>query len=519
MRRRDFLKTLSVGAVCSAVGGGSLFAARPKAAKPNILVILSDDMGFSDMGCYGGEVETPNLDALAANGVRFTEFYGTARCWPTRATLMSGRYSNMLHDSQVSIAEVLKPVGYQTAMVGKWHLCIGAPKNTPIARGFDDFYGTITGAGSFWNPMTLTRGNQSVKPDSDDFYYTDKIGEEAVRQIQNFTKSDKPSFHYVAFTAPHWPLHAPEKSIQKYLKRYETGWEKMRNARYKRMLEMGLIDKERWPLPPPEKCVQDWKTIGNKEWRIRNMAVYAAMIDHMDQAVGRIVAALKRTGRLDNTLIIFTNDNGACPEHLSGNGWNTANNVLAWAKAQGKKISVGDNMDVPTGGPYTYHSVGHNWANAQNTPLRRYKSNVHEGGACVPCIMHWPSGLKLKKGSITRQRGHMVDIMSTCIELAGAKYPTRFNGKAILPNEGTSLVPVISGGRQPHDRAYYFNHAGTHAIIKGDWKIVRERRGQWELHNITKDKTEMTNLAAKMPEKVKELSDLWNARFGQRRRR
>jgi len=284
------------------------------------------------------------------------------------------------------------------------------------------------------------------------------------------------------------------------------------------MLEIGLIDKKRWPLPPPEKVVRDWETIGNKEWRIRNMAVYAAMIDHLDQAVGRIVSALKSTKRLDDTLIIFTNDNGACPEHLGGNGWNTATNVIAWAKAQGKKISVGDHMDVPSGGPYTYHSVGHNWANAQNTPLRRYKSNVHEGGACVPCIMHWPKGLKTEKGSVTRQRGHMVDVMSTCIELAGAKYPTEFNGKTILPNEGTSLVPTISGRKQPPDRAYYFNHAGTRAVIKGDWKIVSEGRGRWELHNIAKEKTEMTNLADKMPEKVKQLSDLWEARFGRRKR-
>jgi len=518
MRRRDFLKTLSVGAVCTAVGHGSLFAAESKPKRPNILLIMSDDMGFSDLGCYGGEVETPNLDSLAVGGVRFTEFYGTARCWPTRATLLSGRYSNALSDRQVCIAEVLKPAGYQTAMVGKWHLSRNATKNAPMQRGFDSFYGTITGAGSFWNPMTLTRGTKSVKPESDDFYYTGKIGEEAIKQIQDFAKSDKPSFHYVAFTAPHWPLHAPEKTVQKYLKRYETGWEKMRQARYKRMLEIGLIDKKRWPLPPPEKVVRDWETIGNKEWRIRNMAVYAAMIDHLDQAVGRIVSALKSTKRLDDTLIIFTNDNGACPEHLGGNGWNTATNVIAWAKAQGKKISVGDHMDVPSGGPYTYHSVGHNWANAQNTPLRRYKSNVHEGGACVPCIMHWPKGLKTEKGSVTRQRGHMVDVMSTCIELAGAKYPTEFNGKTILPNEGTSLVPTISGRKQPPDRAYYFNHAGTRAVIKGDWKIVSEGRGRWELHNIAKEKTEMTNLADKMPEKVKQLSDLWEARFGRRKR-
>ena len=513
MKRRDFLKALSLGAVGLTAGRRAHGAAESKPDRPNIVLVMSDDMGFSDLGCYGGEVETPNLDSLAAGGVRFTEYYCTARCWPTRATLMSGRYGDSLRDRQVTIAEVLKTAGYRTGMVGKWHLSKDGRVNGPAQRGFDSFYGTITGAGSFWRPMTLTRGTEPVEPDGDDFYYTDKIGSEAVKQIDHFAESDKPFFQYVAFTSPHWPLHAPEKTIQKYLKRYEMGWETMRRTRYERMIKMGLIDRQRWPLPPPESRVQDWDTIDHKEWRIRNMAVYAAMIDHMDQAVGRIVAALKRTRRLDDTLIIFTNDNGACSEHLGGNGWGTATNVIAWAKAQGKTLSVGDHVDVPSGGPYTFHSVGHNWANAQNTPLRRYKANVHEGGACVPCIMHWPNGLKLTKGSITRQRGHMVDIMSTCAELGGATYPKEFNGKPIDPNEGTSLVPTIKGGRQDPERAYYFNHSGTHAVIKGDWKVVRERRGKWELHNIAKEKTEMTNLADKMPEKVQQLSALWEARF------
>ena len=520
MKRRDFLKTLSVGAAAAATAGQfAIGAPAAKAKRPNIIVILTDDMGFSDLGCYGGEIETPNLDKLAANGVRFTEFYGTARCWPTRATLMSGRYSNSLGASQVAIPEVMKPAGYQTAMVGKWHLSKDGKKNGPMQRGFDDFYGTITGAGSFYNTMTLTRGTEPTQPDGDDYYYTDKIGSEAVRQIENFAKSDKPFFQYVAFTAAHWPLHAPEKTTQKYIERYKGGWEKMRKDRYARMLKMGVIDEKRWPLPKRESNVKDWDSINHKEWRIRNQAVYAAMVDHMDQAVGEIVKALKKTKRLDNTLIIYTNDNGACPEHLYGNGWNTATNIIKLAKAEGKKISVGDNFDVPSGGPYTYHSVGQNWANAQNTPLRRYKMNVHEGGACVPCIMHWPDGLKIKKGSITQQRGHMVDIMSTCIDLAGAKYPEEFGGKKIQPNEGTSLVPAIGGGSQDHDRAYYFNHAGTRAVIKGDWKVVAEGNRPWELHNITKEKTEITNLASKNPEKVQELVKLWEARFGKIRKR
>ena len=518
MKRRDFLKKLSIGAICVAGGQSRLFSAGSTRKRPNILLVLSDDMGFSDLGCYGGEIETPNLDALAGGGVRFTEFYGNARCWPTRATFLSGRYGDSMGKQQVCIAEVLKRAGYQTAMVGKWHLSENAQENGPVQRGFDSFYGTIIGAGSYWRPDTLTRGTKSVEPDSENFYYTDKIGEEAVKQIEHFAKSDRPFFQYVAFTAPHWPLHAPEKTIGKYLKRYEMGWEKMRKSRYERMIQMGLIDRQRWPLPPPERGVRDWDSIDNKQWRVRNMAVYAGMVDHMDRAVGLIVDALKRTKHFEDTLIIFTNDNGACAEHLSGNGWGSANNIIAWAKARGKSISVGDDMDTPSGGPYTYHSVGHNWANAQNTPLRRYKANVHEGGACVPCIMHWPRGMNFN-GAVTRQRGHMVDIMATCIELGGTEYPTNFNGQAILPNEGTSLVPTINGGRGDHERVYYFNHAKTHAIIKGDWKIVREGRGQWELHNTAKDKTEMTNLAGEMPEKVKQLADLWEAKYKKKQKK
>jgi len=515
MKRRDFLKLLSVS-VLSVPGCSSFESFSPKAKPPNILLIMSDDMGFSDLGCYGGEIETPNLDRLAANGLRFTEFYSTGRCWPSRATIMSGRYSDRLSSKQVTIAELLKTVGYQTSLVGKWHLSRTATdENSPIKRGFDSYYGAIVGGGSYWRPPGLTRNTQSVEPDSPDYYYTEKIGDEAVKLIHGYGKSSKPFFQYVAFTAPHWPLHAREKVIQKYITRYRSGWPRLRQQRYQRMLAMGLIDKKRWPLPAPEPVVEDWDAVDHKDWRVRNMAVYAAMIDHMDQAIGRIIGALKATGSLDDTLIIFTNDNGACSEHLSGNAWNTANNVLAWAKENGKAISVGDNMDVETGGPLTFHSVGRNWANAQNTPLRRYKANVHEGGACVPCIMHWPKGLKQPAGSVTDQRGHMVDILSTCIELAGVSYPAEFSGNRLDPNEGISLVPVIQGHTQDHNRAYYFNHAQTHAVIKGDWKVVRERgeKGTWHLYNITREKTEITDYAARMPEKVKELASLWQARW------
>ena len=486
------------------------------ADRPNIIIILTDDMGFSDLGCFGGEIDTPNLDKLAYNGLRFTEFYNTARCWPTRATLMSGIYSNGLGQGQVTIPELLKPAGYQTGMVGKWHLGNNPKKDGPIQRGFDDFYGTMTGAGSFFDPYTLARNTEFTEVDTEDYYYTDRIGTEAVRQIKDFAKSDKPFFQYVAFTAAHWPLHAPEETIQKYLCRYKGGWEKMRAERYARMLEMGIIDKERWPLPPPERNVKDWETIDHKEWRIRNQAVYAAMVDHMDQAVGNIVNALEKTKQLDNTFIIYFHDNGACHEHLSGNGWNTANNILAKAKADGKTIAVGDKYDVPMGGPMTYGSVGQNWANAQNTPLRRYKANVHAGGACTPAIVHWPAGLKTKTGTISEQRGHVVDMMATCLELSGAKYPEKHSGQTVRSHESLSLVPIFKGKKTARDHAYIFNHSNTHAIVKGDYKIVRERKGDWALYNLAKNRTETDNLAGEKPGLVKELAAIWEDRWGKK---
>ncbi|MFP6618016.1 MAG: sulfatase-like hydrolase/transferase, partial [Pirellulaceae bacterium] len=304
-------------------------------------------------------------------------------------------------------------------------------------------------------------------------------------------------------------------SIQKYLPRYQGGWEKLRDERYARMLKMGIIDKERFPLPPLEDRVKPWDTIDHKPWRIRNMAIYAVMVDHMDQAMGNIVDALQRTKQFDNTLIIYFHDNGACPEHLGGNAYNTANNVLESAKKAGKTVAVGDHFDVPMGGPLTYGSVGHNWACAQNTPMRRYKMNVHNGGACTPAIMHWPAGLKTRVGSISSQRGHAVDMMATCIDLAGAQYPARFNEKTIAAHESLSLVPILKGKTTDRNHAYIFNHAGTHAIVKGDYKIVREGKRPWTLYNLARDRTETRNLAEQEPERVEALARIWEARWGQ----
>ncbi len=481
-------------------------------APPNIVILLADDMGYSDLGCFGGEIETPNLDQLAADGLRFTNFYNTSRCWPTRATILTGTYSNRIEKGHVTIPEVLKSADYQTGMVGKWHLGNSPKKDGPIQNGFDSYYGTMGGAGSYWNPPLLARDTEYISPEREDYYYTDAIAEEATLQIQKFAEAKKPFFQYVAFTAPHWPLHAPEETIEKYLDRYQGGWKKLREERYARMLEMTIVDQKTWPLPPMEPGVPDWESVDHKPWRVRNMAIHAAMVEIMDAGIGRIIETLKRTGTYENTLILFLSDNGACSEHLSENAFGTASNVIDEAEDAGETVAVGDQYDVPMGGPLTFGSIGANWANALNSPLRRYKSNVHEGGACTPAIVHWPAGMK-QRGEITRQRGHVVDLLATCLELADAAYPSEHEGVATKPLEGLSLVPVLTGGEQPHDHPYYFNHAGTRALIRGDWKVVREMDGQWQLYNLSKDRTETTDVSHDNPEIVQELTALWDARY------
>lgn len=499
----------------AAATSGLCLTAHAEAPRPNIVIILADDLGYSDLGSFGSEIETPNLDSLAADGLRFTDFYNTSRCWPSRATLLTGTYTDGIEPDHVAIPQALRTAGYSTAMVGKWHLGEDPQTNGPIQAGFDRFYGTMGGAGSYYDPPLLARDTEFVATDGDDYYYTRAIGDEAVEQIEELALLDKPFFQYVSFTAPHWPLHAPESTINKYLGVYEGGWDRLREQRYERMIELGVIDRERWPLPPMEPGVPDWESVDHKEWRVRNMAIHAALVDEMDQEIGRIVAALKATGRFENTLIVFVSDNGACHEILSDDAHGTAENVIAKAEASGETIAVGQRYDVPMGGPLTFGSVGPNWANALNTPFRRYKMNVHEGGACTPCIMHWPDGME-QRGEITGQRGHIVDLLATCLELAGAEYPKEIDGVEIAPHESLSLLPVMTGGEQPDDHPYYFAHAGTRAIIRGEWKAVSERGHRWYLYNLATNRTETEDHARTHPEVLQRLTALWQARYPDR---
>ncbi len=511
--------------------------------RPNILLILNDDMGYSDLSCYGGEMDTPNLDRLAENGIRFSQFYNTARCSPSRASLLTGLhphqtgigvlteddspdgYPGNLNDRCVTIAEVLKQQGYRTYMSGKWHVAhdfVNVTPTWPRQRGFDRFFGTIAGAGSYYQPNTLTRDNENIEAEAEqdsDFYYTDAISDNAVQFIREHVQHcpDLPFFQYVTYTAPHWPLHAREKDVQKYNGRFDRGWDRLRAERMERMIDNGLIDSS-WRLSDRDATQPEWETADNKEWRTRCMEVYAAQIDVMDQGIGRILKTLSDVGQLDNTVIFFLSDNGGCAEVLApSSGPNLAENLLI-ARGQtrtGKEVRFGRQPGVLPGGEDTYQSYGVAWANLSNTPFRLYKHWVHEGGISTPLIVHWPGGIE-ERGSIRHSPGQLPDIMATVLELAGAEYPKRYNGNDILPIEGTSLVPLFS--QDMRDRGpLFWEHEGNAAVRMGAWKLVRKYPGAWELYDMQADRTELHDLSSQYPDQVREMSaayDAWAGRCG-----
>ncbi len=516
--------------------------------KPNIILILSDDMGYSDIGCYGGEIETPNLNRLATHGLRYTRFYNTGRCCPTRASLLTGLYAHQagigemtsdggqrgyrgdLSRNALTLAEALRPAGYRTYMAGKWHVTAqlkpeGDKKNWPLQRGFDRFYGTIIGAGSFFDPWTLTRGNDAITPANDQeyqpeqYYYTEAISDYASRYVREHVRdhADKPFFMYVAYTAAHWPMHALERDIAKYKGRYNAGYEAIRESRYKKMKELGVIGD--WKLSPG---AEKWNGVeeATRPWELRCMEVYAAMVDSMDQGIGRIVKSLEETGQLENTLILYLQDNGGCaeaygrkppkrplPEGIVPMGKDELQTRMIPERSRdGRPVRTGS--DAMPGPADTYIAYGRNWANVSNTPFREYKSTNHEGGIATPLIAHWPKGIAARN-ELRHEPGHLIDIMTTCVELSGAVYPARFADHEILPMEGRSLAGGFAADRA-EERALLFEHFGRAALRKGPWKLVRAGETQpWELYAIEEDRTELTDLSAKKPEKVRELSELF----------
>ncbi len=502
-----------------ATGGGLLlvpsYATTPLPAeaksKPNIIVILVDDMGFSDIGCYGSEIPTPNLDALASNGLKYKQFYNTARCCPTRASLLTGMYShqvgvgNMMNDQGqpgyrgrlnedcVTIAEVLRPAGYFTAMSGKWH--VGQEQGvTPWGRGFDRSLNAP--AGGFYYPESkraqLFLNGEEIKNDDPrlppKWYTTDLWTTFGLKFIDEALAAKKPFYLHLCHNAPHFPLQAPAEEIARFRGKYKDGWDKMRLVRHAKQLQLGVVDKT-WPASPRAEAVSSWDslTAEQKDRFDYIMAVYAAAVAHMDRAIGDLVNGLKQRGILDNTVILFMSDNG-------GNAESGPN-----GRDEGDPATAESNW-----------FCGESWAFMENTPFRRYKHFTMEGGIATPLIVHWPAGLKAK-GEWRNQPGHVIDIMPTCVELAGAIYPKVFNGKNILPMEGRSLVGSFSN--QPISRdAICWDHDNNSAIRVGDMKLVRiGRAGPWELYDLAKDRTEINNLAAKNPSLAKELEGKWEA--------
>ncbi len=530
-------------------------AAETAPQKPNIVLILTDDMGYSDLGCFGSEISTPNLDALAVNGLRFTQFYNAARCCPTRASLLTGLYPHQtgighmvddrgfdayrgdLNQRSVTIAEALKPAGYRTYAVGKWHVTPGKTpeslthkQNWPLQRGFDRFYGTINGCGSYWDPNSLMRDNREVTIANDteyqpaEYYYTDAVSDQASRFISEHERdhAKEPFFLYVAYTAAHWPMQARERDIAKYKGRYDAGYGSVASARWVKEQLLGVVQTS-WGLPPP---AEDWTKAKNREFEARCMEVYAAMVTVMDEGVGRIVAELKSQGQLDNTLILFLHDNGACAEPWGRTGEfqpraeKPSLSPLSNDTAQygNQPAQTRDGWPVRSGygvmpGPAdTYLAYSRGWANVCNTPFREYKHWVHEGGISTPLIAHWPAGIPAaQRGRLDAQPGHLIDLMATCVDVSGAKYPEQLNGQAIQPLEGISLRPALEGKSLQRTQPIFWEHEGNRAIRIGSWKLVSKYPGDWELFDMETDRPEQKNLAAQQPERVKQMAAQWDA--------
>lgn len=514
-------------------------SAQEEAKRPNIMLIVVDDMGYSDLGCFGGEIESPNLDGLAENGVRFTQFFNSGRSCPSRASLLTGLYAHQvgitgmglsLNKECVTIPEVLREAGYHTAMSGKWHLSLTegignnadqmkwlshqstfnnrpfAPLDTyPCNRGFDEHWGTIWGVVNHFDPFSLVHNEEPLYTDAipDDFYSTDFITEKAIDMLDDLSKDDDPFFMYVSYNAPHWPLHAKPEDIAKYKGKYDGGWDVMRENRYNRMVELGLVDPDETPVSRNESG-RDWNSESNKALMSANMEVHAAMIDCVDQGVGKILAKLKETGDYDNTIIIFTSDNGASSENYNIGDFDRHDRTRS-----GQMVT--HNAAVP-GDELTYNYLGTGWAGAVNTPFRYWKRESFHGGTAAPTIVHWPAGMKAEKGSIVKEPCHFIDLMPTCIELAGAEYPTEYNGHTIQPlvDEAKSFVPLIDGKKWDEERVMFWEHENGKAVRKGDWKMTALTTGGWQLFNMANDYSETNNVAAEYPEKVKELKQLWN---------
>jgi arylsulfatase len=489
-------------------------------ARPNVVLILVDDMGFSDLGIVGSEIRTPNIDALARGGVLLTSMYNCARCCPTRAALLTGlyphnagighmgtdlgtrAYQGFLRRDAATVAEILRLGGHRTLMAGKWHVggdlwatrvgswTLGGPKNpTPRQRGFDHYYGMIDGVAHYFSPHFVMKDDGPTEIDSTSFYFTDAITDEAIKMVEGAVAEEKPFFLYLAHAAPHWPLHAHAEDIAKYDGAYGKGWDAIRTARHEEMLARGALQHP-WAISPRDAAAPSWGDVKTKDWEASRMAVYAAMIDRMDQAVGRVVSALRRLGQLEDTLILFLSDNGGCAELMAEDGY-----AKFWPDrvADGRKITMGNRPGLRPGGPLTFMSYELPWANVSNAPFRLFKHWVHEGGISTPLVAHWPR--RIRAGGIAHSPAHVVDLLPTILAATGVAYPTETGISALQALDGESLLPLLEGADWQRDQPIFWEHEGNAAVRLGTWKLVRKFGGDWELYDMERDRTELDDLA------------------------
>ena len=491
--------------------------------KPNIIIIMADDMGFSDLGFMGSHINTPSIDKLADKGIVYSQFYNTGRCCPSRASLLTGLYAHQtgmgwmtaaslgpegytgdLNKNCVTIAELLKQNKYATYMTGKWHLTsdslmkeTASKHNWPLQRGFDKYFGHLSGGGSYYRPDGLVFGNHIIDT-PDDMYITNAVTDSTVSFMQQHfeTQPSTPFFFYVAYYAPHRPLQALQKDIDPYYGKFMMGWDALRKEKLATLTKIGIANKA-WKLSARDERIPAWNQVSEEDKKIwdARMAVYAAQVSIMDNGIGEIIATLKKYHQLDNTIIFFMSDNGGNKE----------------MEANEQPIKIENIKTIQNENPS--HSYHMEWASVSNTPFRMYKSQVYEGGIASPLIVHWPDGISAK-GKVIKQVGHIIDLMPTILQVADASYPTSFGNHTIYPMEGMSLVNSFNKSSDKQ-RTLYFEHEANRAVIEGQWKLVADKApnppfiNNWELYNLGEDRSETNNLAAQYPQKVKELSALW----------
>jgi arylsulfatase A-like enzyme len=490
---------------------------------PDVILILADDMGFSDLGITGSEIRTPNLDALARGGVVLSAMYNCARCCPTRASLLTGlyphkagighmgadlgtpAYQGRLRNDAATIAEVLRPAGYRTLMAGKWHVGgdfdarhlddwrVGDVEHpSPRQRGFDRFYGIVDGATHYFSPHFVMEDDARTEVDPASFYFTDAITDAAVAMVEQAAADDVPYFLYLAHAAPHWPLHAHEEDIARYDGIYQAGWDRLRQDRRERLLAGGLLQHP-WELSPRNDGAPPWSDAASRDWEAARMATYAAMVDRMDQAIGRVVDAVRRLGRLDDTLILFLSDNGGCAEFMAEDGWAK---YYPRVHLDGRPITMGNRPGLRPGGPLTFMSYDLPWANLSNAPFRLFKHWVHEGGISTPLVAHWPGGVAAR--GVRHDAAHVIDLLPTILAATGAHYPAEIGGHPIQALDGESLLPLLNDRPWQRERPLFWEHEGNCAIRCCHLKLVRVAGAPWELYDMEADRTELNDLAGRM---------------------